>query len=232
MRRRLPRRRHLPRLALLAAVTLAPIGAPAAETDVWRSLADPVFRPVAPNADMPRALIPITMTEDASGFLWLAGDEALVRWDGYQFRDYPGQPSLPDGVHDTATSVLYRDSQKTFWAGTQSNGLARFDPAQDRLVCVPLATHTCGNEHVWSIADDGTGGLWVGTAHGLFHRRADGRGIDQFHAQPGEPGGLPSDTVLAVLRDQGGLWVGTDKGLLRSRDFGHAASSRSVSRSG
>jgi len=192
----------------------------AADDSPWRSLADRVFRSVAQNADLPHAVVPRAITEGADGFLWIGGDTGLLRWDGYEFRDYPASPNLPDGVRTAEIQTLHTDAQRQLWAGTQSDGLARYDPAQERLVCVKLVDARCGTQRVWSIEDDGTHGLWVGTSVGLFRLDAGGHVVGQWHYPAQAGAGHPTDDdVLAVLRDHAGvLWVGTKSGLVRSAD--------------
>jgi PAS domain S-box-containing protein len=181
-------------------------------------LADRVFQPVAQNADLPHALVPVTMTEDATGFLWLGGDGGLLRWDGYEFRDYPAEPTLPDGIADAEILWLHRDAQNGLWAGTKSNGLARYDPVQDRLVCFPLRQSGCDRMRVRRIDDDGDGGLWVGTSIGLFRVHRDGQIAGPWNARNSR---LPDDIVNTVLHDRhDALWVGTSRGLVRSTDQG------------
>ncbi len=220
MRTTKPGQKRWARVLLAAATVVAATVAHAADDSRWQALADRVFTPVTPNAEMPHALVPNSMTEGAHGFLWMAGQVGLLRWDGYEYRDYPAS-ALPDGVQDVDVWTLYRDARQTLWAGTKSNGLVRYDPVQDRLVCVGLVSARCGTEEVWSIADDGAGGIWVATSTGLFRLDGSGRRIAQFHAVPGQPNSLPDDEVFAVLRDREGvLWVGTSHGLVRSRDDG------------
>jgi PAS domain S-box-containing protein len=222
-------------IGLLAAIGIAGFALPSyaqspAQTKTrqadspWRATADRVFTPVGQNVDQPQALIPFEITEAARGFLWVGGDAGLLRWDGYQFRDFPAEPNLPDGLRDVSITTLHRDQQDQLWAGTASSGVLRYDVAQERLVCVPLGGAKCGTEYVWAINDDGAGGLWVASRTGLY--RLDRTGLVSgkwHHDDAGQVGGLPDEEVLAVLRDRHGvLWIGTRRGLARSTDDGRS----------
>jgi PAS domain S-box-containing protein len=216
---RAQKRRLQPRafLAMLAAAWIAAGGAWANTESPWRGLSDKVFQLVARNADLPDAVIPFSMTQDGSGFLWLGGDTGLLRWDGYQFRDYRPDPTLPNGLLSADVYVLHRDPRGQLWVGTTSGGLARYDAAQQRLLCVGLASLRCDGQKVWSIADDGAGGLWVATGAGLFRLDANGKTIGQWHHLLGRDATYADDAVLAVLRDHNGdVWIGSVRGLARS----------------
>jgi signal transduction histidine kinase/CheY-like chemotaxis protein len=66
---------------------------------------------------------------------------------------------------------------------------------------------------VYSITQDPTGYLWIGTHAGLV--RYDGRAFKVFLHDPAQPDSLPANDVSALLVDRGGrLWVGgEDTGL-------------------
>ncbi|HTZ71948.1 MAG TPA: two-component regulator propeller domain-containing protein, partial [Acetobacteraceae bacterium] len=214
-------------LALLLVGGLATAVARAAETSPeispWQPLADRVFTPVAENADLPHALIPTTMTESANGFLFVGGDTGLLRWDGYTFRDYPAQPNLPDGLKDNGISTLFRDANGELWVGTMVSGLARYDTVQDRLVCVPLGSGGCGTQHIWSITNDGLGGVWVAHSDGLTHLDAARTPARQVEHVAGQTPGTRDDSDVVLLMDRRRvLWAGTKHGLLRSTDEGRS----------
>lgn len=193
----------------------------ASENSPWYPLADTVLRTVAKNGDMPNAVVPVAMAQDGRGFLWLAGAGGLLRWDGYQFREYKADDSKPDGLQDADMNSLHRDTHGRLWAATVAGGLARYDGEQDRWLCIKLVDGRCGTQQVWSMDDDGDGGLWVATGVGLYRLGPDGTVHSRIVHAEDDPASLPDDQVLAVLRDrQGVLWIGTSRGLSRSVDAG------------
>jgi diguanylate cyclase (GGDEF)-like protein len=210
-------------LALQALVCWACVlhGAWADDDTGWRMAADTVFRPAVPDGAAPGVLLPLAMAEDGTGFLWEGGEGGLGRWDGYSFRLYTDDATEPDGLADHHVQSLHADRQRRLWVGTVNGGLARYDQVADHFVPVVLdAASSVGC--VWSMDDDGAGGLWVGTTKGLFHLDAAGRVVARLrHDARGVPGrpGLPADKVESVLLDrQGVLWVGGPAGLARGVD--------------
>jgi len=65
------------------------------------------------------------------------------------------------------------------------------------------------SDRIWTIADDGEGGLWVATHGGGVVRWRDARVQQRITTREG----LPNDFARALLRDPDGtLWIGTDGG--------------------
>ncbi|MBL7984158.1 MAG: hypothetical protein JNM91_04130, partial [Flavobacteriales bacterium] len=81
-----------------------------------------------------------------------------------------------------------------------------------QLVAPELKTITMrdglSDDHVWSLAKDQRGQLWIGTKNGL--NRYDGRRVEVFRAE-GRPNSLPGDYITALAVDTGHtLYIGTN----------------------
>ncbi|HYR27813.1 MAG TPA: two-component regulator propeller domain-containing protein, partial [Thermoanaerobaculia bacterium] len=69
-------------------------------------------------------------------------------------------------------------------------------------------------DRIWTIEDDGAGGMWVATHGGGVVRWRDGAVRERITTAEG----LPNDFARALLRDTDGtLWIGTDGGGLAER---------------
>nr|WP_229508084.1 two-component regulator propeller domain-containing protein [Massilia sp. Dwa41.01b] len=120
---------------------------------------------------------------------------------------------------------MYRDGQGRLWAGTQNEGLKRWDEATGRF---DGFAHAAGNpatladDHVSSLYQDRSGSLWVGTWFAGISR-VDLRGSGFAHvaaAQPGAPGSLSSNKITGILGDGvDGLWLSTYGGGLNRLDL-------------
>ena len=70
-----------------------------------------------------------SILQDHQGFIWIATEDGLNRYDGYRFRVY--RPSDdPGSVSDTQSNVLFEDSRGELWIGTPS-GLNRYNRDRD-----------------------------------------------------------------------------------------------------
>ena len=70
----------------------------AAEAGRWDALADTVFEYLARDNDLPNSTAPTALAEDGEGFLWVGTQNGLARWDGYHFRSYKADPTIPGSL--------------------------------------------------------------------------------------------------------------------------------------
>ncbi|HEX4312165.1 MAG TPA: two-component regulator propeller domain-containing protein [Acidobacteriaceae bacterium] len=147
------------------------------------------------------------IVQGRDGYLWIATEGGLVRFDGVDFRAYTraNTPGLPSDLMDD----LLEDRSGALWIST-SGGLARmrggkaeaFGPAQG----VPPT-------QVWRTFEDAHGTVWALTAAGLF--RIDGEHGDRVALDAG----LTENSRMAAGAD-GSLWLGTADGLMRENGKG------------
>ncbi|MBK1720744.1 hybrid sensor histidine kinase/response regulator [Thiocystis violacea] len=158
---------------------------------------------------------------DRNGFVWIGTDGGgLARLDPAtrQFTHYRHSAADPHSLGSNRVSKVYVDRTGQLWVGTYDSGLARFDAAAATFVPVPLDSADAGeasaDSMVRDIFEDSTGGFWVATDAGLYHRGPGEDGFAQHRHDPQDPLGLSEDRVTAIFQDQGGvLWVGTYAGL-------------------
>ena len=188
-------------------------GAPAAEAgegDAWAERSDAVF-----SRAISESLSVTDLVQDREGFLWVATQTGLGRWDGYQLHRYAGDIGTPGALPDSYVLTLCIDGSGRLWVGTSAGGLVRYDAAADRFVSPLSGNAALTRNSVLAVLDDGEGGLWVGTGGGL-DRLDPLHGTVIRHAAWARQRGLPDSSVQSLLRDAAGtLWVGTDQGLFR-----------------
>src|SRR5262249_22716981 len=133
-----------------------------------------------------------------------ASSAGLLRFDGRAFDRVEVSP----GGRRTVTALLAGEGQ-ALWVGSEGGPpLVRFDGSAHRTwgeaEGLPLARGR-------AIANDGSGGVWVGGDGGFAN--IDGEGRVTHLAR------LPNDTVVRALGrgPDGSLWVGTNEGLARWR---------------
>lgn len=181
----------------------------------------PHFQP-APRFDavgqgaIPRGVV-AAIAQDRAGQLWLGTGDGVVRFDGYRFR--PVERDSPDpsarNLGWVRAILLARDGR--VWIGTESDGLVRHDPTDERITTYPVATGG-PSPAILALAEDRDGAVWVGTGGagaGLLRFDPSRASFTASRLSP-ESGGLPDPRVQALLVDRAGtLWVGTWQGLSR-----------------
>ena len=144
---------------------------------------------------------------DHQGFIWLAADRALFRYEG---RDYKKQAWAEGAATRQAITAMYRDSSGVLWAGDASGKLYR--EAQGAL-------RTSGrfpdSSAVSEITQGPDGVLWATSKGGGLAFR-DREAAWTFPAQ--QPAGLAS--VYRLVAQDGKLQAATDYGLYQLRRHG------------
>ena len=137
---------------------------------------------------------------DSKGFIWFAGTEGLVRFDGNEFRVF----TEADGLPVSSTSALLERPDGTYWVAAEEQ-LCAFDPRPNRQ------RFRCERPKLGDIntllQDETT--LWCGTETGLWRRPANGDNPWEF-VRGIEPGAGRRPAVYRLLKDtRGDVWATT-----------------------
>ncbi len=191
--------------ALLIAFALAP-----ARADAGAGPLEVQFRSVA----VPQNSVP-AIAQDRAGFLWIATSKGLTRYDGYRLRPI-------EQAGDTAARrslgwvrALAPGADGRMWIGTEFQGLAAYDPEQDRVEMHGSAEGGSGPKApIRALAEDREGAVWVGTmGRGLYRYEPRAR---RFEAQALVWHGDAEKRVLALsVGGDGSVWAGHWRGLAR-----------------
>jgi signal transduction histidine kinase/sugar lactone lactonase YvrE len=161
-----------------------------------------------------------SITEDASGALWVANSEAVFRRGGEQSFV---QVKNGDGQPIKGAAALKADRDGSMWLASSDHGLSRWRNGQ--LTQVDLASGSPFNS-VRSIVEDNDGYFWMTAGHSIarvratdLHAMADGKvsplRYQLFDTGDGLPKAeFPKGRQPASVRDTlGRLWFATSKGV-------------------
>ncbi|MEM9056304.1 MAG: two-component regulator propeller domain-containing protein [Pseudomonadota bacterium] len=158
--------------------------------------------------------------QDSTGFLWIATQSGLNRYDGYEFHHYKRELGNDRALADDFIWEITEGDNGDLWLATKDGGVARWNAATDDFT---VFRHDPDKPD--SLADDGTrtilgtsdGWIWVGTHHDGLDRIDPSTGrVEHFRHDPEDSTTIASNEVFALLRDtRGALWVGTNDGLSR-----------------
>ncbi|MEZ0485492.1 two-component regulator propeller domain-containing protein [Fibrella aquatica] len=153
--------------------------------------------------------------QDQSGFIWIATEDGLNRFDGIKFTVYRHDKKDSTSLLNNQVHVLYADKNARMYVGS-IEGLQYYDPATDSFHIIPLILPNGQSisANVTTICQRKNGDLLVGTSgHGTFKiMQEKGRLIGRKQVK-----NAASELILKILEDnQQNLWVSTeDKGLYR-----------------
>ena len=155
--------------------------------------------------------------QDLDGFIWIATQDGLARYDGVGFRVYRHDPADPGSLASNDVSTVLIDRDGNLWCGGEASGLNRLEADGTTFSHWMHRANdlgTLGSNDLFTLAQDRSGAIWVGTYLGGLNRlEADGRFTHVDHDAE-DPASLRSSTVFSLhADDQDRLWVGTDQGL-------------------
>lgn len=156
----------------------------------------------------------LDLLQDRQGFLWVATQDGLNRYDGYTFTVYKNDPEDPNSLSLNSVLQLYEDEAGLLWIGTWGGGLNRFDPQTGHFTRYrhdPADPNSLGGDLVAAIWEDSHGYLWLGTMGGGLSRFDRVNGVfTNYRHDPQNPDSIASDNVGAIYEDANGkLWLGT-----------------------
>jgi len=107
------------------------------------------------------------ITQDTSGYVWLAGPKGLYRYDGTRLKSY--QPdTLPGSLPSRSVHSLFAGNDGKLWIGTHS-GLCRYIPGNDRFETV-FNSDEPDSAHIRAILAEGDSILWFETLPGYLYK--------------------------------------------------------------
>ncbi len=146
------------------------------------------------------------VVQDQAGFLWIATEDGLNRYDGKEVRLYRHGPGDVTSLPSNQIWSLAVASDGRVWVGTRG-GLAVWQPFAGSFARHAL-TSDDQNLPVRAVLPDGEGRLWVGTETAGILRYDPTTG--DIWAPGKEASTLASSSVRALVGDgNGGAWIGT-----------------------
>jgi ligand-binding sensor domain-containing protein/class 3 adenylate cyclase len=100
------------------------------------------------------------LIQDRQGFIWIATQDGLNKYDGTRIVIYKKDPSDINSLSNNFIQSLYEDRDGFLWLGTNGGGLNRFDPRTGIFKRYDLGSQ---NRIVTDIAEDKDGNLWFST---------------------------------------------------------------------
>lgn len=148
------------------------------------------------------------ITQSEEGYLWLATDEGLVRFDGARFSEFDNR-TVKEKPSRWVVDVI-EGEDGSIWASSSNGGVTRIKEGE--LTRYTVADGLDDNV-ILALHEDRQGRVWLGSATGLT-RYEDG----EFYTYPTANGWEPRAIRNFAEDREGNLWLGTSLGLGRLRN--------------
>ncbi|MBK6425073.1 MAG: response regulator [Blastocatellia bacterium] len=147
-----------------------------------------------------------TVIQDSQGFIWIASDSGVDRYDGVRLRHFQIRDVAEPGP--AIVVCIVEGPDRSVWVGGRRGTLQRFDRSSNAFRSIPELDVALGDSDVLSLLAGKDGAMWIGTSNGLVRYEPDSGSAQRF---------IPSTNpvVVTIVESDQTLWVGTSFGLLR-----------------
>ena len=165
---------------------------------------------------LPEARI-VSISQDSTGFIWLAGENALFRFDGNQFLSYRISNHNSHSDPFIKINTLFTDAQGTLWVGA-NNGFAYYDFLSDEFI---RPIDDWDFTRITNFCQVSKETLWISTTEGLAEFNKKTKNVVWFtgHDTIKTPGNniLKTDDIKFITcQPDGKIWMATyPSGLFR-----------------
>jgi signal transduction histidine kinase/ligand-binding sensor domain-containing protein/DNA-binding response OmpR family regulator len=150
------------------------------------------------------------ITQDKSGFIWLATNHGVSRFNGSKFTLYSKKNS-GTGLNSNDNNVIQADSSRNkVWIGNRWAGINVFDCVSETFTSYTNNSNdpnALSSNEIWDIFVSSQGQVWVGTSRGLelYSDEIDGFIHYNHETLPGFPG---AGVVSITEGSAGELYLG------------------------
>ncbi|KAA3614843.1 MAG: hypothetical protein D8M58_10335 [Calditrichaeota bacterium] len=153
------------------------------------------------------------IVQDNHGFIWIATEDGLNRYDGYNFKVYKNDPNDSTSMNNGFIETLFLSKSGDLWMGGRFGGLSRYNYNNETFSHLKnnhIDPKTIASNNVFDISEDTKGNLWIATSDKGFDY-FDSSNKVFYHMENLLPQGYQFNTTFLSFIHQdneGRLWVG------------------------
>ncbi|MBL7958736.1 response regulator [bacterium] len=166
--------------------------------------------------------------QDKNKTIWVGtagGLNKLLSEENASFISFKNDDKNPASLSFDRVQTIFEDRLGILWIGTDGGGLNCFDPRdplRNKFVSYhqdPINLNSLSENRVYSLFEDKSGTLWIGTGGGLSKFDRKPKKFGHFKTEPYNPNSLNVSEVWCFFEDRDGiLWIGTNGGGLNRFD--------------
>jgi ligand-binding sensor domain-containing protein len=120
--------------------------------------------------------------QDKYGYLWIATENGLYRYDGYSFKWYYHTRKDSNSLSSNLIRTIFADNDGTIWVGTFTEGLNHLDPVTGKCKRFKFNkndSNSISSNEIFRIFRDSKNTLWIATV-------SDSNGISIYNDKTGK----------------------------------------------
>jgi signal transduction histidine kinase/ligand-binding sensor domain-containing protein/CheY-like chemotaxis protein/HPt (histidine-containing phosphotransfer) domain-containing protein len=178
-----------------------------------------IFQHLGSGEGLPQNTVMQTL-QDTQGFIWIATEDGLARYDGYEIHRYAHDRDQDDSLPGNFAWAIAEDRHGDLWVALKDAGLARWNRRTDRFTTLrhnPANPNGLSSDALRTLLIDTRGHIWIGTTgSGLDELDPDTMSFRHYTHDSARGDSLSSNVVTSLWQESDGqIWVGTDDGLNR-----------------
>lgn len=155
--------------------------------------------------------------QDYNGFLWVATNSGLNRYDGVNFKHFFTNPNDTTSVSSNIITVVFEDSKRRLWIGTRNAGLNLYNRKTETFTRITInsnARKSIAQNEILDINEDLQGNLWIATMGGISKLEPNKDEFITYMNNSSSPNVVPSNLILDIgITDKGDVFIATQKGI-------------------
>lgn len=164
----------------------------------------------------------ITIIQDSIGYLWIATEVGLFKFDGQSVDSYLHDENDPNSLPENKINQLFTDHKQTLWISS-SAGLYKYNPEMDNFIPFISGSNLRGTtgKYIHAIAEDRKGQFYIANEKEVYKYNSE----QDLFSKVTE---LKKGQINAlVFDDRNGIWIGASQngGLLYFNQSEHKLTS-------
>jgi len=160
-----------------------------------------------------------SVLQDSRGFIWIATNFGLNRYDGYNFKVYNYDPADSNSISPDWYYSMLEDKNGLIWFSSVSKGFYSFNPHSEKFTRYyqqPGNPNSLAGEiDEGCITIDTSGTIWISTSAGLNSFDPVKKKFELFKHSEHDASTLSSDNILWVcVDDENNIWAITSANTL------------------
>lgn len=150
--------------------------------------------------------------QDDNGYIWIATNDGLCRYNGYEFKVYKHDEDNENSITNNYIVDIKQDLKGNIWIGT-ANGLSKLNPKTDVITNYNMGEKERNLSHynIGDILITECGRVLVGTSDGLNLYDEE---HDKFERILSKSNDLSSQHIYSLAEDKNkNIWIATNEGI-------------------